>query len=76
MNAIPTPRNESPDVPDEELIDGSAMVRCSARLHLGFFDLNGGLGRRFGSLGLSLDRAGDAPCRPPCGSDAGAWPGA
>jgi beta-ribofuranosylaminobenzene 5'-phosphate synthase len=56
MNAIPTPRNESPDVPDEELIDGSAMVRCSARLHLGFFDLNGGLGRWFGSLGLSLDR--------------------
>src|SRR5262249_40405651 len=26
-----------------------------ARLHLGFLDLNGGLGRRFGSLGLSID---------------------
>ncbi len=24
-----------------------------ARLHLGFLDLNGGLGRRFGSLGLA-----------------------
>ena len=25
-----------------------------ARLHLGFFDLNGGLGRKFGSIGLTL----------------------
>jgi beta-ribofuranosylaminobenzene 5'-phosphate synthase len=33
-------------------------VSCGARLHLGFFDLNGGLGRRFGSLGLALER----PC--------------
>ena len=30
-------------------------VVASARLHMGFFDLNGGLGRRFGSFGLSLD---------------------
>jgi beta-ribofuranosylaminobenzene 5'-phosphate synthase len=30
-------------------------VRASARLHLGFLDLNGGLGRRFGSLGMALD---------------------
>jgi len=30
-------------------------VRAPARLHLGFLDLNGGLGRRFGSLGLSLE---------------------
>ena len=29
-----------------------------ARLHLGFLDLEGGLGRRFGSLGLALD----GPC--------------
>jgi beta-RFAP synthase len=29
-------------------------VVCTARLHLGFFDLDGGLGRRFGSIGLSL----------------------
>lgn len=26
----------------------------SARLHLGFFDMHGGMGRRFGSLGVSL----------------------
>src|ERR1700722_4337233 len=30
-------------------------VRAAARLHLGFLDLNGGLGRRFGSIGLALD---------------------
>jgi beta-ribofuranosylaminobenzene 5'-phosphate synthase len=29
-------------------------VMVSARLHLGFLDLNGELGRRFGSLGLSI----------------------
>jgi beta-ribofuranosylaminobenzene 5'-phosphate synthase len=29
-----------------------------ARLHLGFLDLNGGLGRRFGSVGLALDGLG------------------
>jgi len=30
-------------------------VRCSGRLHMGFFDLHGGVGRKFGSIGLSLD---------------------
>src|SRR5260221_3091872 len=30
-------------------------VFAPARLHLGFLDLNGGLGRRFGSLGLAID---------------------
>lgn len=34
----------------------SVTVTASARLHLGFLDLNGGLGRRFGSLGLAIDR--------------------
>jgi beta-ribofuranosylaminobenzene 5'-phosphate synthase len=29
-------------------------VRVSARLHLGFLDLNGEFGRRYGSLGLSI----------------------
>ncbi|HWU35708.1 MAG TPA: beta-ribofuranosylaminobenzene 5'-phosphate synthase family protein [Methylovorus sp.] len=36
----------------------SVHVKTSARLHMGFFDLNGELGRRFGSLGVSLDK----PC--------------
>ncbi|MCB5187274.1 GHMP kinase [Methylobacillus caricis] len=31
-------------------------VVTTARLHMGFFDLNGGLGRKFGSLGVSLDK--------------------
>lgn len=35
---------------------GTVSLSCTARLHLGFLDLHGGLGRRFGSIGLSLDR--------------------
>jgi beta-RFAP synthase len=30
-------------------------VTVPARLHFGFLDLNGGLGRRFGSMGLAID---------------------
>lgn len=30
-------------------------VKTTARLHMGFFDLNGSIGRRFGSIGLALD---------------------
>lgn len=33
----------------------SVRVQAPARLHLGFMDLNGNLGRRFGSLGLTLE---------------------
>src|SRR3954451_1267946 len=33
----------------------SVTVTVPARLHLGFLDLNGGLGRRFGSVGLGID---------------------
>jgi beta-ribofuranosylaminobenzene 5'-phosphate synthase len=32
------------------------IVEAGARLHLGFLDLNGGCGRRFGSIGVSLER--------------------
>lgn len=31
-------------------------VTAPARLHIGFLDLNGDLGRRFGSIGLAVDR--------------------
>ena len=31
------------------------IVTTAARLHMGFFDLNGDLGRMFGSLGLAID---------------------
>src|SRR6187402_2319223 len=32
----------------------TVLVTIPARLHLGFLDLNGGLGRRFGSIGLAI----------------------
>ena len=31
-------------------------VIAPGRLHIGFLDLNGGLGRRFGSIGLAIDQ--------------------
>ena len=31
-------------------------IRTGSRLHLGFLDLQGGTGRRFGSLGVAIDR--------------------
>ncbi|TPQ51217.1 hypothetical protein C2U72_09410 [Prosthecomicrobium hirschii] len=37
---------------------GLVRVTAPARLHIGFLDLNGDLGRRFGSIGLAVDR----PC--------------
>lgn len=36
-------------------ISASVAVTAPARLHLGFLDLNGSLGRRFGSIGLAID---------------------
>lgn len=35
--------------------ESTIHVRAHARLHLGFLDLNGSLGRQFGSIGLSVD---------------------
>jgi len=35
--------------------ESSIHVRACARLHLGFLDLNGSLGRQFGSIGLAVD---------------------
>lgn len=34
------------------------FIKSTARLHMGFFDLHGGLGRKFGSIGLSLAAPG------------------
>ena len=34
------------------------LVRAPARLHMGFLDLSGSLGRRFGSVGLTLEGMG------------------
>ncbi len=36
------------------LMSNSVTIRVPARLHLGFLDLNGDFGRRFGSVGLPL----------------------
>lgn len=36
--------------------DSFVHVTAPARLHMGFLDPSGGLGRRFGSLGLALDQ--------------------
>jgi beta-ribofuranosylaminobenzene 5'-phosphate synthase len=35
---------------------GAVRVVAPARLHLGFLDLNGNLGRQFGSIGLAIDQ--------------------
>ncbi len=36
------------------LSSANVTVKVPARLHLGFLDLNGGLGRRFGSIGVAV----------------------
>jgi beta-ribofuranosylaminobenzene 5'-phosphate synthase len=41
------------DIP--EATSGSVRIEAPARLHFGFLDLHGGLGRRFGSVGLAID---------------------
>jgi beta-ribofuranosylaminobenzene 5'-phosphate synthase len=42
----------------ERLNATRVTVHAPARLHLGFLDLNGGLGRKFGSIGLALGGLG------------------
>ncbi len=54
MKAIPNTGGEPAIGPEDVPFGTSVTVSCTARLHLGFFDLDGGLGRRFGSIGLSL----------------------
>jgi beta-RFAP synthase len=45
------------EVPERNEVPASGTVRVEApaRLHFGFLDLHGGLGRRFGSIGLAVD---------------------
>jgi beta-RFAP synthase len=54
MQARPNNSGESAIGSEGVASASSVTVSCTARLHLGFFDLDGGLGRRFGSIGLSL----------------------
>ena len=48
-------RTQGPDGP-ASAVPAAVRVTAPARLHLGFLDLGGSLGRRFGSLGLTLER--------------------
>lgn len=43
---------------EQRMTVDTVRVEVPARLHLGFLDMEGGLGRRFGSLGLTLDGLG------------------
>ena len=52
------------------------VVFAPARLHLGFLDLNGGLGRRFGGLGLTIDGFGTRLRMAPAPAPAASGPGA
>jgi predicted sugar kinase len=54
----------------------SVEVTVPARLHLGFLDLDGGLGRRFGSLGITLDGPYTRLRLGPSAAPAGAGPSA
>lgn len=49
------PSNSTALVDCDSLAIESVQAMVPARLHVGFVDLNGGLGRRFGSLGIALD---------------------
>lgn len=44
----------------EAKLTGAVRIEAPARLHLGFLDLGGTLGRRFGSIGLAVDRPATA----------------
>lgn len=39
---------------NNNIVASEVLIKSTARLHMGFFDLHGGLGRKFGSIGLSL----------------------
>ncbi|TXM89098.1 GHMP kinase, partial [Methylobacterium sp. WL122] len=47
--------SESDRSPSWAAASRSVRVHAPARLHFGFLDLHGGLGRRFGSIGLAID---------------------
>ncbi|MDP4002516.1 beta-ribofuranosylaminobenzene 5'-phosphate synthase family protein [Methylobacterium sp. NEAU K] len=47
--------DEVPERNEATVVSGAVRVEAPARLHFGFLDLHGGLGRRFGSIGLAID---------------------
>lgn len=57
-NALLKPLRRLPSTAGDALDHSTpsrVIARATARLHLGFLDLHGGLGRQFGSLGMALD---------------------
>lgn len=52
------------------------LIHAPARLHLGFLDLNGGLGRRYGSIGLALEEPATRLCLQPSPALSAAGPSA
>jgi beta-RFAP synthase len=48
--------NDLYPISETEAIANGVFVSAPARLHMGFFDLNGGLGRRYGSIGVCIDK--------------------
>jgi len=54
----------------------SVTVAVPARLHLGFLDLNGGLGRRFGGIGLAISDLKTAVTVRPASRNGGTGPDA
>lgn len=54
----------------------SVTVAVPARLHLGFLDLNGGLGRRFGGIGLAISDLKTAVTVQPASRNGGTGPDA
>jgi beta-ribofuranosylaminobenzene 5'-phosphate synthase len=54
---MPLSPYRDPSKPVETGLGGKLVsVSAPARLHLGFLDLHGGLGRKFGSIGLAIDQ--------------------
>lgn len=71
--AVPhTLMQAAPNLPEPMPTFSTVRVETTARLHMGFIDMHGGLGRRFGSIGLSLDqpRTIIALSKPPTRGDA------
>src|ERR1700736_6424665 len=77
VNAMPSNSSAS-ERADTKRGDQAAhvVVFAPARLHLGFLDLDGGLGRRFGGLGLTIDGFGTRLRMAPAPTSAASGPGA
>lgn len=58
MNIQVNPHSQSSNSQGADYKAMKVTVTSSARLHMGFFDLNGTIGRKFGSLGVSIN----TPC--------------